>query len=43
MKNFDRIEKWFWVIWFITIGLILAGMGFGVWVVIVLLQFFGVI
>lgn len=42
-KSFDRAQKWFWVGWIFTLGLILASIGFVVWVTIALLRFFGVV
>ena len=42
-KDFDRMQKWFWITRIVNLGLILAGVGFIVWVIVMLLRFFGVV
>lgn len=42
-KDFDRARKWGVFVSIITLAFVLGLTGFGIWVVVALLQFFGVI
>lgn len=42
-RDFERMQRGFWAIWIVTVVLILGLISFGIWVIIMLLRFFGVI